>query len=307
MIQNNTIKELTGFIIILVLLILSACERDEKRDENVEKTELQNYLEKENITTKPNKSGLYYIEKSKGTGKQPVSGDVAVINFTGTLTDNTVFYTNNDSIAKANNIYRSRYNEITFSPIRIIVGMNIEGIDEGLKLMHEGGSAMLIIPSDLAYGAEGYSDIPPYSTLIYKISLLHVIKDPDAYEDSMINKYINDNKLSPEITAEGVYYEEIISGTGSKPEYGDLVSIKYTSRLIEGETFEQTQGDTLFSFMLWNNMTIEGLSEGVSKMKEGGKATLIIPYSLAFGTYGRYPIPPFSTIVYENLELVKIN
>jgi len=50
----------------------------------------------------------------------------------------------------------------------------IEGWNEGIKFMKEGGEATLIIPSVLGYGSSGSGSIPPYSTLIFDVELIDV-------------------------------------------------------------------------------------------------------------------------------------
>ena len=56
---------------------------------------------------------------------------------------------------------------------RIIIGKKQEiiGLEEGLKMMHKGDSAIFIIPWYLAYGMTGNDMIPPYTSLIYRIKL----------------------------------------------------------------------------------------------------------------------------------------
>ncbi|MEI6754483.1 MAG: FKBP-type peptidyl-prolyl cis-trans isomerase [Paludibacter sp.] len=56
---------------------------------------------------------------------------------------------------------------------KIIIGkkQSIIGLEEGLKMMHKGDSAIFIIPWYLAYGMTGNDMIPPYTSLIYRIKL----------------------------------------------------------------------------------------------------------------------------------------
>jgi FKBP-type peptidyl-prolyl cis-trans isomerase len=55
------------------------------------------------------------------------------------------------------------------------MGMVIPGWDEGIGLLNEGTTAELVIPPDLAYGAEGIDGvIPPNATLIFEVELLSV-------------------------------------------------------------------------------------------------------------------------------------
>lgn len=107
-------------------------------------------------------TGLKYIEKTVGSGAAPVVGKNVTVNYTGSLLDGTIF----DSSL---NPGRTPF---TFPAG---VGYVVPGFDEGVMGMKVGGKRLLIIPSDLGYGARGQgSTIPPNSTLIFDLELLSV-------------------------------------------------------------------------------------------------------------------------------------
>ena len=54
----------------------------------------------------------------------------------------------------------------------------IRGWTEALKMMPEGSTYELFIPSELGYGERGNQGIPPYSTLIFKVEVLKVKSNP---------------------------------------------------------------------------------------------------------------------------------
>ena len=116
-------------------------------------------LEGEAVTTA---TGLQYIDIVVGTGAAPVNGDVVAVNYTGWLaSDGTKF----DS---------SLERESAFG-FTMGTGQVIPGWDEGLLTMQKGGQRRLIIPPELAYGADGRPPtIPPNSTLIFDIALIDV-------------------------------------------------------------------------------------------------------------------------------------
>jgi FKBP-type peptidyl-prolyl cis-trans isomerase FkpA len=141
--------------------LLSEKENTYHTDFEQEMSLLQNYIELTNTTVKPSGTGLYYIEKKKGTGKKAENGKTLVVHYTGTTISGKIF----DS-----SLQRGK-------PISFVLGQGqvIKGWDEGFLHMREGGEARFIIPSTLAYGKEGFSNlILPYSTLVFEIELLEV-------------------------------------------------------------------------------------------------------------------------------------
>ncbi|MDF1548890.1 MAG: FKBP-type peptidyl-prolyl cis-trans isomerase [Bacteroidales bacterium] len=113
------------------------------------------------------------------------------------------------------------------------------------------------------------------------------------------DKYLNDSNITVEPTASGLYYIEILEGSGDKPTYGRIVEVGYTGRLLDGTIFD---ADTI-EFAYGTGSVISGWHEGVSYMKVGGKAKLIIPSSLAYGQYEQGIIPRYSTLVFD-MELI---
>jgi FKBP-type peptidyl-prolyl cis-trans isomerase len=128
-----------------------------KQDETAQ---LDKYLKEKNITVKPTASGLYFIEKEKGTGTQAVAGKTVKVHYTGTLLNGKKFDSSVD-----------RGEPFEFS---LGKGQVIQGWDEGIALMKVGGKATLIIPSKIGYGERSMGEIPPYSTLVFDVELIEV-------------------------------------------------------------------------------------------------------------------------------------
>ncbi|OPZ99703.1 MAG: FK506-binding protein [Bacteroidetes bacterium ADurb.Bin408] len=127
---------------------------------NEELPALEKYLKRNNITIAPTSSGLYYIEQQRGKGKKPTVGQVVVVHYKGMLINGQVF--------------DSSYNRNQPISFKIGSGQVIEGFEEGIAQMREGGKAQLIIPSAIGYGDNELENIPPYSTLIYEVELVKV-------------------------------------------------------------------------------------------------------------------------------------
>jgi FKBP-type peptidyl-prolyl cis-trans isomerase len=127
---------------------------------SVEAKTITAYLEEHHYKDiQPTPSGLYYIEIQEGKGKTPVAGQTCMMNYTGKFLHGEVF----DS-----NIGQSVF------PFQLGMGKVIKGWDEGVALMKKGGKAILIIPSDLAYGQNGAGSIPPYTPLVFEVELVDI-------------------------------------------------------------------------------------------------------------------------------------
>lgn len=125
-----------------------------------EETQMSDYIAKNKIKVAPTASGLYFVSKKEGKGAQAVAGKKVAVHYVGKLLDGTEF---------DNSIKRGE-------PIEFILGQGqvIPGWDEGIAMMKEGGKAMLLIPSNLAYGERGNQAIPPCSPLVFDVELVKV-------------------------------------------------------------------------------------------------------------------------------------
>lgn len=127
--------------------------------------------------------GLKYIDLKLGTGVVARTGDIATVQYTGWLTDGTLF----DSSREPGR-----------TPFAVLIAQDpatctsastyscvIPGWNEGIPGMAVGGQRKLIIPSALAYGTQGQQDpntgatvIPPDATLVFEVELLSVKAGP---------------------------------------------------------------------------------------------------------------------------------
>ena len=128
----------------------------EKNKKDGEKFQAENKAKK-GVTTLP--SGLQYEVLKEGTGKKPAATDTVSTNYRGTLINGTEF----DSSYKRG--------EPTTFPVNGV----IPGWSEALQKMTVGSKWKLVVPSDLAYGAQGAPPkIGPNSTLVFEVELLEI-------------------------------------------------------------------------------------------------------------------------------------
>lgn len=108
-----------------------------------------------------------------------------------------------------------------------------------------------------------------------------------------------------EQTESGLIYCPMKEGDGAMPTVENTVEVHYHGTLTDGTVFDSSvdRGQTI-SFPLGG--VIKGWQEGLAMMKEGGKATLVIPSDIAYGDNGSGDvIPPGATLKFE-VELFKV-
>jgi len=106
-------------------------------------------------------------------------------------------------------------------------------------------------------------------------------------------------------TESGLIYMDLQPGTGASPKASDSVKVNYRGTLIDGTEFDSSyKRNQPAQFPL--SGVIRCWTEGVQKMKVGGKARLVCPSDIAYGDVGHPPsIPGGATLVFE-IELLEI-
>jgi FKBP-type peptidyl-prolyl cis-trans isomerase FkpA len=105
-------------------------------------------------------------------------------------------------------------------------------------------------------------------------------------------------------TDSGLIYKETAPGTGPSPKATDTVKVNYRGTLVNGKEFDSSYArNAPAEFAL--NRVIPCWTEGVQKMKVGGKATLVCPAQIAYGERGQAGIPGGAALTFE-VELLEI-
>lgn len=130
-----------------------AAEKQKAELAAVEKALNENYKD-----AKVTPSGLRYVMQTEGTGASPIATSKVTVHYTGTLLANG-----------------KKFDSSVDRGQPAVFGLNqvIKGWTEGIQLMKVGGKCKFIIPSDLAYGDQGYPGvIPPKSWLVFDVELI---------------------------------------------------------------------------------------------------------------------------------------
>ncbi|HCY46554.1 MAG TPA: peptidylprolyl isomerase [Flavobacteriales bacterium] len=144
------------FIALGMILLCNACKKSEERQLEKDIEIIKDYLDDNNLVAQSTASGLHYIIDVAGEGENPNSlSDVTVI-YEGYHPSGSVFDQSTDDGA-------------SFSLTSVI-----EGWQEGIPLFKVGGSGVILLPSSLAYGPTGNSNIGGDAVLIFDIELVSI-------------------------------------------------------------------------------------------------------------------------------------
>jgi len=195
---------------------------------------------------------------------------------------------------------------------------------DGLTLLTVGDSASFLINADSlftkTFGAPRPAFIDSSSFLSFTVKVISTTtdaalkaeelkaeKENAMKENEVIAKYIADKQITPSKSSSGLMYIISEPGAGEQAQAGKTVKVHYTGRLLDGTKFDSSldRNDPI-EFKLGQGMVIKGWDEGIALLKVGGKALLIIPSNLAYGSRGAGGvIPPFSPLTFE-VELVSV-
>ncbi len=168
-------------------------------------------------------------------------------------------------------------------------GMVIQGWDQGIDGMQEGGRRLLSIPSGLAYGDQAVgADIPAGSALVFVVDLLTVVSPPDVQ-----------NAPAPVTELEVTVLEE---GDGAVVEPGDVIEVHYVAMLqTTGEVFDSSwAGGRPVPVTIGSDppQVLEAWDEGLLGRRVGDLVRLVIPPEMGIDDPSG-AIPADATIITE--------
>ncbi len=159
--------------------------------------------------------------------------------------------------------------------------------------------------SDAATGKKPEVELDTYGPKIQAFAQGRAAKAAEA-EKVKGSSYLENAAKEPgaEKLESGLVFKSTTEGTGRNPLATETVKVHYRGTLTDGTEFDSSikRGEPV-EFPL--NGVIKCWTEGVQKMKVGGKARLVCPSAIAYGDQGHPGIPGGATLVFE-VELISI-
>lgn len=256
---------------------------------------------------------LIIINIDRGEGRFAKAGDIMKVFFTfSTLEGDTLL-----------DFSSGKPYELVFGDMALG-----QGFYEGLSLVTKGGNAEFVIPSSLAWGADGFQGvILPYTPFRFDLEVVDIMTS-DEYEEEQaaimekqekenarrlqeeparIAKYIKDNNINAESKTSGLYYIETETGSGESVQDDDVVIVHYTIYNLDGTLIESSYDyNQPIPFVYGKNQMIPGIEEAVGYMKVGGKSRIIVPSKLGFGDIMIDENLPANSTLIIDLEFVDL-
>jgi FKBP-type peptidyl-prolyl cis-trans isomerase FkpA len=276
------------------------------------------------------KTGVrYHFFKHNKTGITPKEDDVAQVIL--------MYHNDKDSLIYDSRTAKNRRHDDTVGEVMIPLKTTFKGcLEQGIEMMAVGDSAEFKINTDslffktfhakaLPAYAHGGTDLDFFIRLVSFKTQEQLkaeqqqqmqkqqmeLEKRKAEEKQTIAKYLNDNHLQVQPTADSLYFLSRQDGTGKKIESGDSVAVKYTGMLLNGTIFDATDrhgpSQQTFKFQFSNNMPlIKGWVLAFATMHEGDKVRILIPSALAYGArQASADILPYSPLIFD-IEVVKV-
>ena len=204
-------------------------------------------------------------------------------------------------------------------PTEALPSAQVNPLQDLASVIGVGGDAKVYMPVD------SLTNLPPnlkeMDYITYNIEVTKVIteeefqaeiqrvkEEAEAEKQNVIKVVNEDLALFSEgksdkikITEDGLRYIIHNEGSGARGEAGKSVAVDYYGVFTDGNMFDNSyRSGRPFQFTVGRGEAIRGWDLGIPLLKEGGNATIYVPYSLAYGEAGRPPsIPAKSDLIFH--------
>lgn len=262
---------------------------------------------------KVSEDGYEYKYVKKGSGELPAQGEIVVYNMK--------YVNEKDSL-----LFETSSEQPALIPCDSMQWNNAGPLFKAFNIIKEGDSILIKIPTKTLFAESFRSPVPPSldpeGTITFCIGASKIMTQEEMQQEAIargekqlqkdidvIDDYLAQNNITAQSTESGLRYVIDVEGTGDYPEPGDNVKVHYTGTLLDGTKFDSSfDRNEPINFAIGRGQVIMGWDEGIALLKKGGKGTLYIPSTLAYGERGAGggQIPPNTPLKFD-VELVEIN
>ncbi|MDR1848328.1 MAG: FKBP-type peptidyl-prolyl cis-trans isomerase [Bacteroidales bacterium] len=259
----------------------------------------------------------FAIKHCRTVSKSPKTqeGDIIVGELQIRLNDSTVLHSNYGSAERLFKINKAQSGTIDRYLLDLHIGDSVI-IKTPAHYLENNMVGMKFRPSDKLYFYLTVSQIITQKQLT-EHELMLAAKDKE--EEQRILDFVKSKYPDAQQQSSGIYIDITKRTEGKAAVSGSMVKVYYSVCDLEGRVYDTNiksvarkagiQNDQKqyepFIFTVGSGETIAGFSEGVSLMREGEKATIIIPSKLGYGEEQNGPIEPFTTLIFS-VELLNV-
>jgi len=124
-------------------------------------------------------------------------------------------------------------------------------------------------------------------------------------ESASIASFCTANGINATTDSNGIYYQIIDRGSGSKANMDSVITVTYSTSLLNGQVVDTTHFITPVTLPL--NQFIEGWRIAIPYIQEGGHIKMVIPSSLAYGCTGIQNLVPSNAPLYYDVLLLDVS
>ena len=281
--------------------LLSGCAFNEINQQTEQAdAEIQKYIKVRNLTMQKTADGMYFLKDTKGsTGKTASTSDLIKFHYKMTLLDGSLI----DSTNRVLNQFKAE-----------VWGTKATIFTLPLSNLKEGESGVFILPASLAFGGSSFGNVPSYSTIRVDITVIAIRTEAEQIADMKVT-YGMENA---ELTTSGMFFKKLVEKpSAAQVLVGQNVVVSYVGKFGYGVLQQDSAGKWFYSptfgsgtigsassaYYAGSGNLIAGFEEAVMKLRIGEKASIILPYKLAYGTAGNTAIPGYSPLYFE-IEII---
>lgn len=274
------LKKITSYTLVLLALtvVLSSCKKEYESSENIDRTKIEDYLNRNKVSAikDPSGTGYYYQIIAPGTGELYKD------------TDSVLYTVSVKSLLSGQSFYATPATDNLGTFVGYssqLLGLNIKAIQSSLHLLKPGGSVRIILPSYLGFGKNGSDGLNVPSNEILDVTITTFAdKNQVLLDDRKIREFIAVKGLTAtKDPLTGVYYVVTQAGSGEVIDMASSLTLNFTGRFFDGNSFDSSTDGT---FKTELTGVIPGW-EVLTKFKKGTKVRLLVPSSQGYGTAGR--------------------